>query len=83
MTNRERLHKVIDLEGLIIQPVNRTLSQVSKATSAKKKGYLKCVTDDHIADGLISSVGSQDKGLIGFMIFVPQSEFNKMYEEEK
>lgn len=83
MTNRERLHKVLDLEGLIIQPVNRTVLQVSKATGKKKFGYLKCATENDIADGLIDSVGNTDKGLVGFMIFVPKREFNKMYKDEK
>lgn len=82
MTNRERLHKVLDLEGLRIQPVNKTLLQVEKATSKKKQGYLKCVTDDLIAEGLIDAALSDDKGLIGFMVFVPKSEFMKMYENE-
>lgn len=84
MTNRERMHKILDLEGLRIQPVNKTLIEIKKASSKKKPGCIKCVVDDSVADGLMAeNFGEKEKGLVGFMIFVPTSEFDHMYEEEK
>ncbi len=83
MKNKERLHKILDLKGLLIQPINTTMTNVAVATGKKKNGHIKCITDDKIAEGLIDATGNLDKGLIGFMIFAPQSEVMKMYEEEK
>lgn len=83
MKNKDRLHKVLDLKGLRIQPISRCLLEVKKATSKNKPGFIKCATEDAIANGLINGITDEDKGLVGFMIFVPKSEFIKMYEKEK
>lgn len=80
MTNRELLHKILDSENVILQPINKTLEQASKRTSKKRPGYIKCVTDDIIAEGLINAHFDSNNGLIGFMMFIPINEYKTIHE---